>query len=82
MTFLQSITLSALIPIIKTVLGIITPELREKLVAFSLDWYTSARQTPNPWDDIATSALLAILDIPTPTTAEDLAGKLDPSLTQ
>lgn len=82
MRFLQNISLAMVVPVLTAVLSVVTPDLRNKLHAFAIDWHLSSKQTDNPYDDIAAAFLLAMLDLPTPTTASDLSGKIDPTLVQ
>lgn len=76
MSWLQSVGMAVVLPLINTLMAAVTPDLKKRLYEFLEEWYLSARQTPNPYDDIASSFLLAIFSIPTPTgkTAKDIAG--------
>lgn len=49
--------------IIRMVLGVITPELRESLFAFVRAMEANAKETPNPWDDIFVGLLKTLLGI-------------------
>lgn len=49
--------------IITMVLGVMTPELRESLIAFVRSMEANAKETPNPWDDIFVGLLKSLLGI-------------------
>ena len=55
-----------LIPIIGQLLKVLTPTLSTLLRDFALQFYARARETSNPFDDVAASLLLGILGINTP----------------
>jgi hypothetical protein len=60
--------LSFLLSILGKIMELVTPELKELLKNFALDFYQKAKQTPNPADDILAALILALLNIPIPTT--------------
>jgi len=49
--------------LISLLLSVISPELRNLLIAFVKDLKVRASKTPNPWDDIFVSILCTVLDI-------------------
>ena len=53
-------------PILLKLMGLLTPQLRLLLKDFALGFYERAKETDNPFDDVAASLLLALLSIPTP----------------
>lgn len=55
-----------LVPIIIQLLKVLTPSLSDMLRKFAVDFYFRARETTNPFDDVAASALLGLLGIETP----------------
>ena len=55
-----------LIPIIGQLLKVLTPTLSGMLRTFAIEFYQRARETSNPFDDVAASLLLGILGINTP----------------
>ena len=55
-----------LIPIILKLMALLTPQLKNMLGAFAITFYKSAKETENPFDDIAAGLILALLSIPTP----------------
>ena len=57
---------SWLIPIIGQLLRVLTPTLSNMLRSFTMEFYYRARETSNPFDDVAASLLLGILGIDTP----------------
>jgi len=57
---------SILLPLVSTLINAMTPTLRNLLQEFLLDLYKRARETENPFDDMVTAALLALLGIPSP----------------
>ena len=55
-----------LIPVVIQLLKVLSPALSTMLRDFALDFYSRARETLNPFDDVAASALLGLLGIDTP----------------
>lgn len=49
--------------IVTMVFGVMTPELRNSMIAFVKTMETNAKKTPNPWDDIFVGVLKSILSI-------------------
>jgi len=54
-------------PILLKLMDLLTPHLKGLLGDFALKFYHEAKETENPFDDIAAGLLLALLSIPTPT---------------
>ena len=54
------------IPLVIKLMGLLTPQLKILLSDFAISFYQKARETENPFDDIAAGLLLALLSIPTP----------------
>ena len=52
-----------LLRIISMVFSVMTPELRESMVAFVNTMTANAKKTPNTWDDIFVDVLKSILSI-------------------
>lgn len=52
-----------LLRIITMVFSVMTPELRESMVAFINAMAANAKKTPNPWDDIFVGVLKSMLGI-------------------
>lgn len=49
--------------ILKTIMELVSPELRKLLVDFVLDLEVKAAATPNPWDDVLVLVLKKMLAI-------------------
>lgn len=52
-----------LLRIITMVFSVMTPELRDSMVAFVNAMEENAKKTPNPWDDIFVDVLKSILGV-------------------
>lgn len=52
-----------LLRILTMVFSVMTPELREGMVAFINTMEANAKKTPNPWDDIFVGVLKSMLGI-------------------
>jgi len=55
-----------LIPIIIQLMKLLSPNIANMLRDFAVELYYRARETANPFDDVAASALLGLLGIETP----------------
>jgi hypothetical protein len=52
-----------LLALIGQVFSVMTPDLRNALVAFIKTMEVNAKKTPNPWDDIFVGVLKSLLNI-------------------
>lgn len=63
----SSVSWSWLIPLIvsvlKPVIKVLTPMIREAMEKWLKEWYPKAVATPNPWDDFLVGILCDILGI-------------------
>ena len=57
------ILIEALSGVLGTVLGAVTPALRETIEKFLKDLYVKAKETKNPWDDFLVELLAGVLGI-------------------
>lgn len=55
-----------LVTVLKPIVGIVTPIIREELEKALLKLYAKAEASDNPWDDFLVEILLKILGIPVP----------------
>ena len=53
--------MAVLLNILKMVIGVASPEIREMLKAWIVEFQTKAAETPNPWDDLLALILKAII---------------------
>lgn len=53
-----------LLIVIQSIIRNASPEIINGLRSAILEWYTKAKATPNPWDDILPSFLLMMLGDP------------------
>jgi len=58
--------LSFIINILRPIIAILTPMLRESLSDVLLKFYSDAKKTDNPWDDFLAQVFLQLLGIPIP----------------
>ncbi len=58
--------LNVVILILKPIIAVVTPKLRELLEDALLNFYNNARATENPWDDFLAEVMLRILGITIP----------------
>lgn len=59
--------ITLIVTVLKPIMGILTPMLREELEKFALKFYAKAESTDNPWDDFLAEFLLKILGIEPPS---------------
>lgn len=57
---------SMLLTVLKVIIPVISPTLRDELEKVMLTLYQKAMETDNPWDDFLMRFLLRILGIPIP----------------
>ena len=55
-----------LVTVLKPIMEILTPMIREELEKLAVKFYEKAEATPNPWDDFIAELLLKILGLPVP----------------
>lgn len=55
-----------LVAVLKVILPVLSPTLREELEKVMVSLYNKAMETDNPWDDFLMRFLLRILGIPIP----------------
>ena len=55
-----------IVTVLKPIVGIVTPIIREELEKALLKLYAKAEASDNPWDDFLVEILLKILGIPVP----------------
>ena len=58
--------INLIVTVLKPIVAIVTPILREELEKALLKLYAKAEASDNPWDDFLVEVLLKILDIPVP----------------
>lgn len=56
-----------LIAVLKVILPVLSPTLRDELEKVMVSLYNKAMETDNPWDDFLMRFLLRILGIPIPS---------------
>lgn len=61
-----------LFPVIVELIKLLTPQLSKNLRQFVEDFYWEARETSNPFDDVAASALIGLLGMDTPDLDEPI----------
>lgn len=59
--------INLVVTVLKPIMSILTPMIREELEKFALKFYAKAESTDNPWDDFLAEFMLKILGIPVPT---------------
>jgi len=58
--------ISLCLTVLRVIMPVLTPEIKELLVDFLVVFYHKAMATDNPWDDFLARFLLRILGIPVP----------------
>lgn len=58
--------LSIVINILRPIIAVLTPKLRELLSDVLIKFYNDAKETDNPWDDFLAQVFLQLLGIPIP----------------
>ncbi len=62
-----SLILSLLLPFLQSLLGGLTPAIKDEMIGLLQGLYLKALATPSAWDDFAVGIILDILSIPRPT---------------
>lgn len=55
-----------LVTVLKPILNILTPMIREELEKLAIKFWEKAETTDNPWDDFIAEFILRILGMPIP----------------
>lgn len=63
MSFVMKLFLPIAIRIIKSTVKKMTPELRQEVVDFILEWEKKCLATANKWDDVVVVAIKGVLNI-------------------
>ena len=58
--------LSIIISILRPIIAVLTPTIRDMLHDTLIDFYNKAKATENPWDDFLAEILLRLLGIDIP----------------
>lgn len=58
--------INLLVTVLKPIMSILTPMIRQELEKFALSFYAKAEATPNPWDDFLAGFLVKMLGLEVP----------------
>ena len=58
---LKDIAISAVSSLIPSIMEILSPQIREMIIAAIDQWYEKAKQTENPWDNYAVALVAGVM---------------------